>query len=151
MKSKKSKDDTAVEKKYRKLYTLESAAVSDRCIRRDGLLVTTYEKVFDVILEAHKKVGHRRDPRMHKTVINNDLGYYVVPATAVSFFIDCCPFCVINKPKPKAAKEQPIQPVLPKGPGHRFQMDLIVMPECKGGRSLFSIWPCCTTEEEEQH
>ncbi len=53
--------------------------------------MTTYEQVFDVILEAHNKLSLAMDVRKNKKCINDDLGYYGVPEQAVQCFIDTCP------------------------------------------------------------
>jgi hypothetical protein len=57
--------------------------------------VTTFEKVFDVIQEAHRKISHAMDPQKNKRVINDDLGYFGVPASVIDFFIKTCPIVSI--------------------------------------------------------
>ena len=78
------------ERAYRRKYQLVGN-VAGRSLYRDGLVVTTYEQVFDVIHEAHVKLRHARDTRKNKKAINDDLGYYGVPEQAVQCFLDTCP------------------------------------------------------------
>jgi len=55
-----SKKDSMATRKIRKVYQL-SGNVERHCVFRDGKKVTTFESVFDVILAAHRKIGHARD------------------------------------------------------------------------------------------
>lgn len=92
----------------------------------------------------------------NKTIVNEDLGYYGVPYQAVKLFVQTCPLvsycstflvisnlcylcmlthsfylvpqCVPNKVVPRRAKMQPLNMILSKKCGSRFQMDLIEMP-----------------------
>jgi hypothetical protein len=61
----KQKGQTAIMYKYRKIYQLGSN-VDGHCLYRNGKVVTTFEKIFDVILEAHKKIGHAADAEKNK-------------------------------------------------------------------------------------
>ena len=78
------------ERGYRRKYQVQGN-IQRRVLYRGDLAVTTYEQVFDVILEAHNKISHARDVRKNKKCINEDLGYYGVPEQAVQCFIDTCP------------------------------------------------------------
>ncbi len=76
--------------KWRTRYTVGSNAAGV-ALYRDRKVVTTFKKVFDVIQEAHQKILHTTDPRENKHMINDDLGYYGVLASVISFFIKTCP------------------------------------------------------------
>lgn len=88
------KKEPAVNYKYRKQYSVGSN-VAGVSLYREGKVVTTFEKVFDVIQEAHRKISHAMDPWKNKKVINDDLGYYGVPASVIEFFIKTCPIVSI--------------------------------------------------------
>lgn len=77
-------------RKWRGQYSVGNN-IDGRCLYRDGLVVVTFEEVFDVIREAHTKISHMMDPDKNKKVINDDLGYHGVPKSCVQFFIDTCP------------------------------------------------------------
>jgi hypothetical protein len=96
------------------------------------------------------------DVLKNKSIVNDDLGYYGIPCQAVEWFIQTCPLvsycstvlvisnlcylcvlthsiyfvskCVPNKVVPKRTKMQPLNMILSKKCGSRFQMDLIEMP-----------------------
>ena len=86
----KQRKEPAVNYKYRKQYSVGSN-VAGVSLYREGKVVTTFEKVFDVIQEAHRKISHSMNPWSNKPVINDDLGYYGVPASVIEFFIKTCP------------------------------------------------------------
>jgi hypothetical protein len=93
------------------------------------------------------------DMLKNKSIVNDDLGYYGVPYQAVKLFIQTCPLvsncstdahyrqlvllmhavisfyfvsqCVPNKVILKQTKMQPLNMILSKKCGSRFQMDLI--------------------------
>lgn len=65
--------------------------VENRCIYRKGKVVTTFERVFDAILEAHSSIGHSRDFRKHKSFLSDNLNYFGIPGPAVQMFINTCP------------------------------------------------------------
>jgi hypothetical protein len=88
------KREPAVNYKYRKQYSVGSN-VAGVSLYREGKVVTTFEKVFDVIQEAHRKISHAMDPQKNKRVINDDLGYFGVPASVIDFFIKTCPIVSI--------------------------------------------------------
>ncbi len=54
------------------------------------MVVTTVEKVFDVILETRIRLNHARSNSKNKECIKEQLGYYGVPKTAVQCFVDTC-------------------------------------------------------------
>jgi len=85
-----SKKDTMHIRKTRQIYSL-GGNVENYCITRDGKTVTTYERVFEVLMMAHQKLGHARDIKKNKDAINDDLRYYGVPRSAVKCFVDTCP------------------------------------------------------------
>lgn len=64
--------------------------IAGHCLYRNGLVVTTVEKVFDVILEAHIRLNHARSNFKNKECIKKQLGYYGVPKTAVRCFVETC-------------------------------------------------------------
>ena len=139
--------------------------IQRRVLYRGDLAVTTYEQVFDVILEAHNKLSHASDVRKNKKCINEDLGYYGVPEQAVQCFIDTCPtvsvvlfhiFCEkhsatvrtnLNSKLPQClsnivltkAKQQPLRMIMSQRVGSRFQMDLIEMPPFQGWRHILRV------------
>lgn len=77
-------------RKWRGQYSLGNN-IAGRCLYRDGLVVVTFEEVFDIIREAHTKISHAQDADKNKRVINEDLGYHGVPKSCVQYFIDTCP------------------------------------------------------------
>jgi hypothetical protein len=77
-------------RKLRQTYQLEGN-VENQCIYRKGKRVTTFERVFDAILEAHSSIGHARDPRKHKDYLRDNLNYFGIPGPAVQMFINTCP------------------------------------------------------------
>jgi len=85
-----SKKDTMHIRKTRQIYSL-GGNVENYCITRDGKTVTTYERVFEVLMMAHQKLGHARDIKKNKDAINDDLRYYGVPRSAAKCFVDTCP------------------------------------------------------------
>jgi hypothetical protein len=56
-----------------------------------GKEITTFECVFDMILEAHSSIGHSRDHKKHKDFLRETLNYFGIPGAAVQFFIKTCP------------------------------------------------------------
>ncbi len=76
--------------KLRQTYQLVSN-VENRWLHRKGKVVTTFERVFDVILEAHSSIGHSRDFRKHKDYLKDTLNYFGIPGPAVQMFINTCP------------------------------------------------------------
>jgi hypothetical protein len=58
---------------------------------RKNKVVTTFEKVFNVILEAHSRISHAQNPKSNLTCITETLGCYGVPVEAVKHFINTCP------------------------------------------------------------
>jgi hypothetical protein len=54
-------------------------------------VATTFEHMFDVILEAHSSIGHSRDHRKHKDFLRDNLNYFGIPGPAVQFFVNTCP------------------------------------------------------------
>jgi hypothetical protein len=158
------KDPMSV-RKVRHVYKLDGN-VENSCVSRDGKIVTTFERVFDVIYEAHRKLGHARDIKKNKDTVNDDFNYYGVPRGAVKCFIDSCPMvsqmrslcaclffaahCILNYcailPSQCAAtikltktKRQPLKMILSKHVGSRYQMDLIEMPPCRGFRYILRV------------
>ena len=81
-----SKKDTMHIRKTRQIYSL-GGNVENYCITRDGKTVTTYERVFEVLMMAHQKLGHARDIKKNKDAINDDLRYYGVRRSAVKCFL----------------------------------------------------------------
>ena len=71
--------------KYRRLYSIVGN-VEDRCLYRKNKVVTTFEKVFDVILEAHSTISHARNPKSNLSCITDTLGYYGVPRGSETFY-----------------------------------------------------------------
>jgi hypothetical protein len=159
------KQDSMAVRKIWHVYAL-SGNVERNCVFHDGKKVTTYESVFDVILTAHRKIGHARDVKKNKDTVNDDLKYYGVPRAAVKCFIDTCPIvslsvisaslasllsllslsvvpffflkCASNINKTKI-KQQPLKMILSKRVGSRYQMDLIEMPPFKEYRYILRI------------
>jgi hypothetical protein len=83
------KKDPMNVRKARAIYELRGN-VEHHCVFRDGKVVTTFERIFDVILQAHQKLGHARDVKKNKDTINEDMNYYGVPRVAVKCFVDTC-------------------------------------------------------------
>ncbi len=65
--------------------------MENRCLYRKEKVVTTFEQVFDVILETHSSIGHSRDSRKHKDCLKDTLNYFGIPGPAVQMFINTCP------------------------------------------------------------
>jgi hypothetical protein len=76
--------------KYRRLYSVDGN-IAKRCLYRKNKVVTTFEQVSDVILEAHTRISHARNPKTNLSCITDTLGYYGVPVKAVEYFIQTCP------------------------------------------------------------
>jgi len=83
------KKDPMNVRKARAIYELRGN-VEHHCVFRDGKVVTTFERIFDVILQAHQKLGRARDMKKNKDTINEDTNYYGVPRVAVKCFVDMC-------------------------------------------------------------
>jgi hypothetical protein len=83
------KGATMTDRNNRRKYQLVGN-VAGHCLYRNGLVVTTVEKVFDVILEAHVRLNHARSNSKNKECIKEQLGYYGVPKTAVKCFVETC-------------------------------------------------------------
>jgi hypothetical protein len=115
--------------KYHKLYSM-TGNVQHRCLYRQNKVVTSYEQVFDVILEAHTKISHARSAKSNLHCITNNLGYYGVPIKAME--TQLLPQCIPNRALPKKSKQQSLKIILLKCAAARFHMDLIVMPEYNG-------------------
>jgi hypothetical protein len=99
--------------------------VASHCLYRKGKVVTTVERVFNVILVAHKKLKHAPNNSTNKSARRSNLGTnYGVPKTVVHCFIDTCP--VVQRQNKTAAIEYDST----KKVGGSFQIDLTEMPEC---------------------
>jgi hypothetical protein len=53
--------------------------IAGHCLYRNGLVVATVEKVFDVILEVHVKLNHARSNSKNKECIRSSLNTVVCP------------------------------------------------------------------------
>ena len=95
IRTQKGKKEKPIIVKYRRLYSIVGN-VEDRCLYRKNKVVTTFEKVFDVILEAHSRISHARNPKSNLSCITDTLGYYGVPIEAVKHFINTCPLVCIT-------------------------------------------------------
>jgi hypothetical protein len=95
LQSKPLKSDSMNMRKFRNIYSLQGN-VENFCIAHDGKTVTTFERVFDVILMAHQKLGYARDVKKNKNTVNDDLMFYGVPRVCVKCFIDTCPIVSNN-------------------------------------------------------
>ncbi len=76
------KGATNTERKYQRKYRLGSH-VANRCLYRGDLVVTSLDRVYDIIVEAHTKINHARSVATNKKCINEQFGYYGVPKDAV--------------------------------------------------------------------
>ncbi len=65
-------------RKMRQAYQLVGN-IENRCLYRKGKVVTTFEQVFNAILEAHSSIGHSRIPRKHKDFLRENLNYFGIP------------------------------------------------------------------------
>jgi len=74
IRTQKGKKEKPIIVKYRRLYSIVGN-VADRCLYRKNKVVTTFEKVFDVILEAHSRISHAQNPKSNLTCITDTLGY----------------------------------------------------------------------------
>jgi hypothetical protein len=74
---------------YRSKYQIQGN-IQCQILYRGNLAVTTYDPVFDLILEAQNKLSHARDVKKNKKCINEDLGYYGLPEQVIQCFIDTC-------------------------------------------------------------
>lgn len=95
LRSKLLKTDPMNMRKYRSIYSLQGN-IENFCIAHDGKTVTTFERVFHVILMAHQKLGHARDGKKNKNTVNDDLMFYGVPRVCVKCFIETCPIVSTN-------------------------------------------------------
>jgi hypothetical protein len=66
--------------------------VNDYILVRQDRHVVMYDKLFDVIHYVHEQMGHPRDPRKQKIVI--DENYYGVSEKVVKIFVGSCPLCL---------------------------------------------------------
>ncbi len=73
------KGATMAKRNNRRKYQLVGN-IAGHCFYRNGLVVTTIEKVFDVMLEVHIKLNHLRSNSKNKECIKEQLGYYGVPS-----------------------------------------------------------------------
>jgi hypothetical protein len=76
-------------RKWRGQYSVGNN-ITGHCLYRHGLVVGTFEEVFDIIGEAHTKISHAQDADKNKKFINEQLGYHGVPKSCVQYFIDTC-------------------------------------------------------------
>ncbi len=65
-------------RKMRQTYQLVGN-IKNRCLYLKGKVVTTFEQVFNAILEAHYSIGHSRIPRKHKDFLRDNLNYFGIP------------------------------------------------------------------------
>jgi hypothetical protein len=86
----KEKKESAVIIKYRRLYSIVGN-VEKRCLYRQNKVVTTFENLFDVILEAHNQISHARSTKSHLLCIKNTLECYGVTFNTVKMFVQTCP------------------------------------------------------------
>lgn len=66
--------------------------LNDYILVRQDRHVVMYDKLFDVIHYVHEQMGHPRDPRKQKIVI--DEKYYGVSEKVVKIFVGSCPLCL---------------------------------------------------------
>ncbi len=59
-------------RKWRTKYSVGNN-IAGCCLYRDGLVVVTFEEVFDIIREAHTKISHARMPRRTKKSLMSSL------------------------------------------------------------------------------
>ncbi len=52
--------------------------IEGRLLYRNNRVITTFEQVFHVMLEAHGKILHARDAKSNKKVINDVVLFFVV-------------------------------------------------------------------------
>lgn len=90
----KQNNEALLHYKYRQQYTVDGN-IQGQCLYHNNLVVTTFEQVFDVMLEAHSKISHVRDPKTKKKYINDYLGYYGVPREAAKCFVETCPLVTL--------------------------------------------------------
>jgi len=86
----KAKKESALIIKYRRLYIIVGN-VERRCLYQQNKVVTTFENLCDVILEAHNRISHAQSTKSNLLCIKNTLGYYGVPFNAVKTFVQTCP------------------------------------------------------------
>jgi hypothetical protein len=65
--------------------------------------VPTYEKVFDIIHQAHTELGHAKCRRKNKNKIQ--ASWYGVPMSAVLLYLNTCPVCAGTKRISKKKKK----------------------------------------------
>jgi len=90
--------------------------------------VIWYEKIFDVIHEAHLSLSHATYSRTHKILI--DKKWWVVPETAIKVYISLCPECLSTTQPPVAESLHPLKMMISSTIGKRAQMDLIDYRRC---------------------
>jgi len=110
-------------RQYAKIYDLKSN-IGQRCLYRNGLLVTTYEDVFDMMQVAHVSLGHARDIKKNKAKL--DQQYYSIPESCICLFLRLCPYCCPARTK-KVKSKVPLKMILTPRVGHCAQIDLIEM------------------------
>jgi hypothetical protein len=110
-------------RQYAKIYDLKRN-IGQQCLYRNGLLVTTYEDVFDMMQVAHVSLGHARDIKKNKAKL--DQQYYSIPESCICLFLRLCPYCCLARTK-KVKSKVPLKMILTPRVGHRAQIDLIDM------------------------
>ena len=103
--------------------------------------VPTYEKVFDIIHDAHTALGHAKCRRKNKNRIQ--ASWYGVPIPAVLLYLSTCPICAGTK-KISKKKKNPLKFIISEQVGTRSQVDLIDMRsfEVKGMKWILRYVNC---------
>jgi len=79
--------------KYRWLYSVDGN-IAKHCLYLKKEVVTTFEQVFGIIVEAHICISYARNLKTNLSCITDTLGCYGVPVKAVEYFIQMCPLVI---------------------------------------------------------
>ena len=124
-----SKERTSTVRSYVSKYKVLSNVSSTALWRKQKgvwLRVPTYENMFDIIDDIHKKdLGHAKHLRKNKCEINRK--WYGMPLSAIEVYLSLCPNCIAGKRPSKKLKMNPLKMIFSEFVGSRYQVDLIDM------------------------
>ncbi len=103
--------------------------------------VPTYEKVFNIIHQAHTELGHAKCRRKNKNKLQ--ASWIGVPMSAVLLYLNTCPVCAGTKRISKK-KKKPLKFIISEHVGTCSQVDLIDMRsfEVKGMKWILRNVDC---------
>jgi hypothetical protein len=115
---------TPEQRKWKDNYVLVAGPSPLRRKGEQNLKVATKEEMFAIIMSAHQRLSHAKDPRSIIKFIKKY--WYGITEEDVKSAVSLCPQCFASKPK-ISAKQMPLKMILSETVGKRAQMDLIDM------------------------